>query len=78
MEHRGTDGVMVARNRVRRLLREKGSPSEEACALACHVVCGDEGLTIEDVFPREEARQLAEGCLLACRVPAGRQVTAAG
>lgn len=69
MEARGSDGVMVARNRVRRLLREKGSPSEEACALANYVLCGDEGLTLDELFPQEEARALATGCVLACRVP---------
>ena len=73
METRGTDGVMMARNRVRRLLQVAQKPSEEACSLACHVVCGDDGLTLEQVFPPEEAKRLTEACALACPVPVQRR-----
>jgi hypothetical protein len=68
MKARGSDGVMMARNRVRRLLRERGSASEEACFLTNYVLCGDEGLTLNELFTTDEAEVLARSCVLACIV----------
>jgi len=69
MKAKGTDGVMLARNRVRRLLNEKGKPDALACELTRDITCCDEGLTVGELFSREEAEMLAAQCELTCPVP---------
>lgn len=76
MSIRGTDGVMLARNRVRRLLKEKGQPDSLACELARAITCCDEGLTVNELFSPDEASQIAAHCELVCEVPSSSQATA--
>jgi hypothetical protein len=65
----GTDGVMLARNRIRRLLAEKGQPDALACQLARAITCCDEGLTVNELFSPDEASRIATHCELVCEVP---------
>ena len=66
MRTRGTDGVMLARNRVLVELERDGEVSPELCELASWVICGEEGPTLEGLFPAEAARKLRATCNLAC------------
>ncbi len=68
MRKRGTDGIMLARNRIRRLLRERGKPDALACELARQITCCDEGLTIPQLFQPDEAKQIIQHCELTCPV----------
>jgi len=76
MSVKGTDGVMLARNRVRRLLKEKGQPDSLACELARAITCCDEGLTVNELFSPDEASQIAAHCELVCEVPVPKQASA--
>jgi hypothetical protein len=73
MSGKGTDGVMLARNQVRRVLKEKGRPDALACELARTITCCDEGLTVHDLFSPDEASQITTHCDLVCEVPPPRQ-----
>lgn len=66
MNTRGTDGLMLARNRVLAELEQHGQVTPELCDLANWVICGDEGLPLDALFPPEAAEQLTRGCTLAC------------
>jgi len=66
---RGTNGVMLARNRVLVELERRREVSPELCELTNWVLCGDEGLGIEALFPAEVAERLLAGCTLACPLP---------
>ncbi len=66
---RGTDGLMLARNRIRKLLRERGKPDTLVCELARKITCCDEGLTVTELFAPDEAQQIIAHCDLACPLP---------
>lgn len=66
---RGTDGVMLARNRVLAELERGAEVSPDLCAIVNWVICGDEGLGIEALFPAEAAERLMAACTLACPLP---------
>jgi len=66
---KGTDGLMLARNRIRKLLRERGKPDALVCQLAREITCCDEGLTVSELFAPEEAAQIISHCELVCPVP---------
>lgn len=70
MRRRGTEGVMLARNRVLAELERSHEVSAEVCALANWVICGDEGLSLDALFPPEAAGRLTAACTLACPLPA--------
>lgn len=72
MKTRGTDGLMLARNRVRRLLRERGEPDTLVCELTRQIVCCDEGLTVRELFLPDEAERIIQHCELTC--PVGNDV----
>jgi len=66
---RGADGVMVKRNlALSKLaqLTETDMPTEEVCELVRQVICGDEGPTVHDVFPPEQADKIVKACMLVC------------
>lgn len=69
---KGTDGLMLARNRIRKLLRERGKPDTLVCELAREITCCDEGLTVTELFAADEARLIIAHCELACPVPETR------
>jgi hypothetical protein len=77
MKTKGTDGLMLARNRVRRLLNEQGQPDALACELTRHITCCDEGLTVGELFSPEEAEQLVSHCYLTCPIPPENSAPAA-
>lgn len=66
---KGTDGLMLARNRIRKLLRERGKPDNLVCELAREITCCDEGLTVTELFAPDEAKQIIAHCDLVCPVP---------
>lgn len=68
MVTKGTDGLMLARNRIRKLLRERGKPDTLVCELAREITCCDEGLTVTELFAPEEAQQIITHCELVCPV----------
>lgn len=68
MKTRGTDGIMLARNRIRRLLRERGEADALACELTRKITCCDEGLTVRELFKADEAEQIIQKCELTCPV----------
>lgn len=68
MRTRGTDGLMLARNRVLAELERGGPVTSELCELANWIICGDEGLPLEAIFPPEAADKLASHCTLACHL----------
>lgn len=73
-KQRGVDGVMVKRNRALALLtqlKETDVPTEEVCELVRQVICGDEGPTVHDVFPPEQADKIVRGCQLVCALEPG-------
>ncbi|MDH7489297.1 MAG: hypothetical protein QHH80_07290 [Anaerolineae bacterium] len=74
---KGTDGLMLARNRIRKLLRERGKPDTLVCELTREITCCDEGLTVTELFAPEEAEQIIAHCDLVCPVPAPRQQASA-
>ncbi|MBU0494058.1 MAG: hypothetical protein KKA73_22605 [Chloroflexi bacterium] len=66
---RGADGVMVKRNLALTKLSELADtdlPTEEVCELVRQVICGDEGPTVYDVFPPEQAQKIVQACKLVC------------
>lgn len=69
MNVRGTEGVMLARNRVLAELDSGREIGPELCELTNWIICGDEGLPLEALFPREAAGRLAAACTLACKLP---------
>ncbi len=76
MYTRGTDGLMLARNRILAELERGVGPTPEMCELASWIICGEEGLPLEALFPPEAAERLRSGCQLACRLPGPRGATA--
>ncbi|MGQ9628402.1 MAG: hypothetical protein ACUVV0_16050 [Anaerolineae bacterium] len=69
MKSRGVDGVMTARNKARAIMQKEGKVTEEVCELVRRVVCGDEGPSVKDLFPEEEAEEIIEKCELVCPLP---------
>lgn len=69
---KGTDGLMLARNRIRQMLREKGNPDGLVCELTRQITCCEEGLSVNELFLPEEANQIAAHCDLYCAVDAER------
>lgn len=69
MAMRGTDGVMLARNYVLAQIERGVEITPEICEITNWVICGDEGLPVEAVFPPEVAERLSVSCLLACPLP---------
>lgn len=69
MDRRGTDGLMLARNRVLAELERCGEVTPELCDLINWIICGDEGLPVGAIFPAEVADRLAAACTLVCRLP---------
>lgn len=71
-KQRGVDGVMVKRNKALAMLaqlEETDMPTEEVCKLVSQVICGDEGLTVHDVFPPNQADKIVQACRLVCELP---------
>ncbi len=68
MRTRGTDGLMLARNRVLAELERRGQVTPELCDLANWIICGDEGLPLEAIFPPEAASKLTSHCTLVCHL----------
>ena len=68
MNSRGTDGLMLARNRVLAELERRGEVTPELCELTNWILCGDEGLSVEALFPAEAARRLTASCNLVCNL----------
>ena len=68
MNSRGTDGLMLARNRVLAELERRGEVTPELCELTNWILCGDEGLSVEALFSAEAARQLTASCSLVCHM----------
>lgn len=69
MRTRGTDGLMLARNRVLAEIERAGDVTPELCDLTNWIICGDEGLSLEAIFPPAVAARIAESCTLVCRLP---------
>jgi len=69
MYRRGTDGVMLARNRVLAEIERLGEVTPELCELANWVLCGDEGPEVDAIFPPEAAAKLTRTCTLVCPLP---------
>ncbi len=72
MRTRGTDGLMLARNRVLAEVRRHGGVTPEICDLTNWIICGDEGLTVDALFPPEVAAELTGACTLVCHLPRTR------
>lgn len=70
---KGTDGLMLARNRIRKLLRERDKPDAFVCELARQITCCDEGLTVTELFAPDEAQQIIAHCELTCPLPESRR-----
>lgn len=66
---RGTEGVMLARNRVLAELDRSPEVTRELCELTNWILCGDEGLGIDALFPAEAAERLMAACTLVCPLP---------
>ena len=59
MATRGTDGLMLARNYVLSQIERGAEISRELCEITNWIICGDEGLTVDALFPPEVAAELA-------------------
>lgn len=66
MRTRGTDGLMLARNRLLAELERSREVTPELCDLANWIICGDEGLPLDALFPPEAVARLKASCTLAC------------
>ena len=71
MYTRGTESLMLARNRVLAELERRGEVTQELCDLTNWIICGDEGLPVGAIFPSEVAEKLAAACTLVCHLPNG-------
>lgn len=68
-KQRGANSVMVKRNKALAMLAQLGEhdmPTEEVCELVRQVICGDEGPTVHDVFPPQQADKIVRACHLVC------------
>ena len=66
---RGAEEVMMKRNQALDMLshlKDTDMPTEEVCELVRQVICGDEGPTVYDVFPPEQAEKIVRACKLVC------------